>query len=37
MAEPIVTKFCVIYDGEEHQNHEMDIMTAHTGGINGSL
>ena len=27
MTEPVVTKFCVIYDGSEHANHEMDIMT----------
>lgn len=27
MVEPLVTKFCVIYDGEDHVNHEMDIMT----------
>lgn len=27
MSEPVVTKFCVIYDGPEHDNHEMDILT----------
>ncbi len=27
MAEPTVTKFCVIYDGEDHKNHEMNAIT----------
>jgi hypothetical protein len=27
MTEPVITKFCVIYDDSEHANHEMDIMT----------
>jgi hypothetical protein len=27
MTEPIVTKFCVVYDGPAHENHEINIMT----------